>query len=73
MTVEVLLDPPRHRPLGSIDDEIISRASDTKLLSDREVRFMTCDNGQGTRARAAGLIVVQVAREMDPEDVGGRR
>ncbi len=55
LTIEVLLDPPGHSRLPINDDELIDRALTTQHLAGREVRFITYDTGQATRARMAGL------------------
>ncbi|MEU1499648.1 PIN domain-containing protein [Streptomyces sp. NPDC005732] len=55
VTVQLMLDPPRHVRLPINDDEIVDRALALKPLSGREVTVLTYDTGQATRARVAGL------------------
>lgn len=57
ITVEIVFDPPGHIRLPNIDDEIIDRALAVQNLTGREVRLLTCDTGQSTRARTARLRV----------------
>lgn len=58
--MEVVLDPPGHVRLPIPDDEIIDRAVAIQPLAARDVRLLTCDTGQHTRGRAAGLKVTKV-------------
>ncbi|GAA1585098.1 hypothetical protein GCM10009789_43470 [Kribbella sancticallisti] len=60
VTVEIVLDQPGHARLPIEDDEIIDRAATIQLLAGREVRLLTCDTGQGTRGRMAGLQVTKL-------------
>lgn len=60
VNVEVVLDQPGHVRLPIADDEIIDRAVAIQALAAREVRLLTCDTGQHTRGRAAGLNVTKV-------------
>ncbi|MEW2161304.1 PIN domain-containing protein [Streptomyces sp. NPDC007189] len=66
--VEIVLDQPGHVRLPITDDEIIDRAVAIQALAAREVRLLTCDTGQHTRGRAAGLKVTKVpAKDPGPE------
>lgn len=68
LSVEIVLDQPGHVRLPITDDEIIDRAVAIKALSGCEVRLLTCDTGQHTRGRAAGLMVTKVpAKDPGPE------
>jgi hypothetical protein len=68
VNVEIVLDPPGHVRLPIADDEIIDRAVAIQALAAREVRLLTCDTGQHTRGRAAGLKVTKVpAKDPGPE------
>jgi hypothetical protein len=68
VSVEIVLDPPGHVRLPIADDEIIDRAVAIQALADRPVRLLTCDTGQHTRGRAAGLQVTKVpAKDPGPE------
>ncbi|MEU2207578.1 PIN domain-containing protein [Streptomyces hygroscopicus] len=68
VNVEIVLDRPGHVRLPITDDEIIDRAVAIQALSAREVRLLTCDTGQHTRGRAAGLKVTKVpAKGPGPE------
>lgn len=68
VSVEVVLDPPGHVRLPLADDEIIDRAVAIQALAAREVRLLTCDTGQHTRGRMAGLKVTKVpAKDPGPE------
>ncbi|MFJ2477202.1 PIN domain-containing protein [Streptomyces sp. NPDC087659] len=60
VNVEIVLDQPGHVRLPIADDEIIDRAVAIQALAAREVRLLTCDTGQHTRGRAAGLKVTKV-------------
>ncbi|MFF3256422.1 PIN domain-containing protein [Actinacidiphila glaucinigra] len=67
-SLEIVLDPPGHVRLPIADDEIIDRAVAIQALAGREVRLLTCDTGQHTRGRAAGLKVTKVpAKDAGPE------
>ncbi|MEW2553684.1 PIN domain-containing protein [Streptomyces zhihengii] len=61
VTVEIVLDPPGHVRLDRPDDEIIDRTMAIQGLAGRDVRLLTCDTGQHTRGRTAGLTVIKVA------------
>jgi len=61
VNVDIVLDPPGHVLLPIPDDEIIDRAVAIQPLAARDVRLLTCDTGQHTRGRAAGLKVTKVA------------
>jgi hypothetical protein len=68
LSFEIVLDPPGHVRLPIADDEIIDRAVAIQTLAAREVRLLTCDTGQHTRGRAAGLKVTKVpAKDPGPE------
>ncbi|MFC7261496.1 PIN domain-containing protein [Streptomyces lutosisoli] len=68
VNVEIVLDPPGHVRLPIPDDEIIDRAAAIQPLAARDVRLLTCDTGQHTRGRAAGLKVTKVpAKDPGPE------
>jgi hypothetical protein len=68
VNVEIVLDQPGHVRLPITDDEIIDRAVAIQSLAAREVRLLTCDTGQHTRGRAAGLKVTKVpAKDPGPE------
>ncbi|KJK34246.1 hypothetical protein UK15_37020 [Streptomyces variegatus] len=68
VNVEIVLDQPGHVRLPIADDEIIDRAVAVQSLAAREVRLLTCDTGQHTRGRAAGLQVTKVkAKDPGPE------
>lgn len=60
VNMEVVLDQPGHVRLPITDDEIIDRTVAIQALAAREVRLLTCDTGQHTRGRAAGLQVTKV-------------
>jgi hypothetical protein len=57
ITIELILDPPRHVRLPINDDEIIDRAVAIQTLAARPVTLMTYDTGQAMRAKVAGLQV----------------
>lgn len=65
VNLEIVLDQPGHVRLPIADDEIIDRAVAIQALAARDVRLLTCDTGQHTRGRAAGLTVTKVAAK-DP-------
>ena len=65
LSMEIVLDQPGHVRLPIADDEIIDRTVAIQALAGREVRLLTCDTGQHTRGRAAGLKVTKVATK-DP-------
>lgn len=68
VSLEIVLDPPGHIRLPIADDEIIDRAVAIQALAARPVRLLTCDTGQHTRGRAAGLEVTKVpAKDPGPE------
>jgi hypothetical protein len=68
MSMEIVLDQPGHVRLPIPDDEIIDRAVAIQALATRKVRLLTCDTGQHTRGRAAGLTVTKVpAKDPGPE------
>ncbi|MFE1130130.1 PIN domain-containing protein [Streptomyces albidoflavus] len=57
ITVEIVMDAPGHVRQPNADDEIIERAATVQSVAGREVRLLTCDTGQATRGRIAGLKV----------------
>jgi hypothetical protein len=68
VNLEIVLDQPGHVRLPISDDEIIDRAVAIQALAARDVRLLTCDTGQHTRGRAAGLKVTKVpAKDPGPE------
>ncbi|MFE7935645.1 PIN domain-containing protein [Streptomyces sp. NPDC057456] len=68
VAMEIVLDQPGHVRLPIADDEIIDRAVAIQALSARPIRLLTCDTGQHTRGRAAGLRVTKVpAKDPGPE------
>lgn len=68
VSLEIVLDQPGHVRLPITDDEIIDRAVAIQALAGCEVRLLTCDTGQHTRGRAAGLKVTKVpAKDPGPE------
>lgn len=68
ISLEIVLDTPGHVRLPITDDEIIDRAVAIQSLANRKVRLLTCDTGQHTRGRAAGLNVTKVpAKDPGPE------
>jgi hypothetical protein len=68
VNVEIVMDQPGHVRLPITDDEIIDRAVAIQALAARPVRLLTCDTGQHTRGRAAGLKVTKVpAKDPGPE------
>ena len=60
ITVEIVLDPPGHTRLPLADDEIIDRTVAIQRIAHRDVRLLTCDTGQATRGRLAGLKVTKL-------------
>ncbi|WP_329131505.1 PIN domain-containing protein [Streptomyces sp. NBC_01476] len=60
VSVEIVLDPPRHVRLPLEDDEIIDRAAAIQALAGRDVLLLTADTGQATRGRMAGLTVKKI-------------
>ncbi|MYS20486.1 PIN domain-containing protein [Streptomyces sp. DvalAA-14] len=60
VTVEIVLDQPGHVRLPIADDELIDRAAMIQAIAGRQVRFLTCDTGQSTRGRMAGLKVTKL-------------
>jgi len=67
VTVEVVLDPPRHVRLPIPDDEIIDRALAIQAIASHTVTLLTFDTGQSTRARQAGLPVRKLNMPDEPE------
>jgi len=63
--VEIVLDQPGHIRQPIADDEIIERAATIQAIAGREVRLLTCDTGQATRGRMAGLRITKL-----PSDAG---
>lgn len=66
VTVEIVLDQPGHIRQPLADDEIIERAATIQAVAGRVVSFLTCDTGQATRGRMAGLKVCKL-----PSKAGG--
>ena len=60
VSVEIVLDQPGHTRQPIADDEIIERAATIQAIANREVRLLTCDTGQATRGRMAGLKVTKL-------------
>jgi hypothetical protein len=60
VTAEIVLDQPGHIRQPITDDEIIERAATIRAIAGREVRLLTCDTGQATRGRVAGLKVTKL-------------
>jgi hypothetical protein len=60
VTAEIVLDQPGHTRQPIADDEIIERAATIQAVAGREVRLLTCDTGQATRGRMAGLKVTKL-------------
>lgn len=60
ITTEIVLDQPGHIRLPIADDEIVERAATIQAIAGREVRLLTCDTGQTTRGRIAGLKVTKL-------------
>jgi PIN domain len=68
MTVQIMLDPPSHRRLPIIDDEIIDRALAIQGLIGQPIRFITYDTGQSTRARSAGLTAIKISQPPEGDE-----
>jgi hypothetical protein len=68
ITIEMVLDPPKHKRLAIPDDEIIDRALAVQAVAGRSVPLLTYDTGQSTRARAAGLTVIKVPHPVDADE-----
>ncbi|WP_219818704.1 MULTISPECIES: PIN domain-containing protein [unclassified Streptomyces] len=60
ITVEIVMDAPGHVRQSNADDEIIERAAAVQAIAGRDVRLLTCDTGQATRGRIAGLKVTKL-------------
>lgn len=71
VTVEILLDPPGHTRLPIADDELVDRALAARPFTWREVRILTYDTGQATRARMAGLGVIKPVKDIGVEPEPG--
>lgn len=56
--IELIIDPPDHRPIADTDSEIIDRTLAVKRLIGRSVSIATNDIGMQFAAKAAGLDVV---------------
>lgn len=67
ITIDLLFDPPAHTRLPNMDDEIIDRATTVEAIADRKVTLLTYDTGQSTRARAAGLNAIKLAKPIGEE------
>ncbi len=72
VTVEVVLDPPRHVRLPVNDDEIIDRAVALHVLAGRPLTFATYDTGQAMRARATPLTVRKLQLSAKEPEKSGR-
>jgi hypothetical protein len=58
VSIEILADPPRHKPLPIADDEIVARVKSWEPVTPTgQITLLTFDTGQATRARQAGLDV----------------
>jgi hypothetical protein len=68
ITIEMVLDPPKHTRLPINDDEIIDRALAVQAIAGLSVTLLTYDTGQSTRARAAGLTVIKVPHPVDADE-----
>jgi len=69
ITVEIVFDPPGHMRLPINDDEIIDRVLAIQPLAGRDVRLLTYDTSQSTRARAAGVPVVKLTKPLAEDPV----
>ena len=65
--MELLFDPPGHTRLPINDDEIIDRTLAIERLAAGHVTLLTYDTGQSTRARAAGLRVNKLSKDIGDE------
>lgn len=70
VTLEILFDPSGHVRSPISDDEIVERAVLVQALAGREVTLLTYDTGQSTRARAAGLTVIKLSKDLGSEPDG---
>ncbi|MFJ6846474.1 PIN domain-containing protein [Streptomyces griseoluteus] len=68
VNLEIVLDQPGHVRLPLADDEIVDRAAAIQVFADRKVRLLTCDTGQHTRGRNAGLPVTKVSAKPQGEE-----
>ncbi len=57
--VELLLDPLSHRPLPSVDNEIIERCLTARRLSGQDIALLTGDLGMRLMAMTEGLTVIE--------------
>ncbi|GAA1026169.1 MULTISPECIES: PIN domain-containing protein [Amycolatopsis] len=73
VTIELLLDPPRHVRLPITDDEIVDRAVAVQALASRVVTLLTYDTGMATRGRIAGLEVTKIPQPPDEPEPDGSR
>ncbi len=67
VTVELLFDPPGHVRLPINDDEIVDRALAVQPLAGRQLKVLTYDTGQATRARVAGLQDIKLRKPLGEE------
>jgi hypothetical protein len=67
VTVDVVLDPPRHVRLAINDDEIIDRSVTYQRTSAILTTLLTYDTGQSMRARDQGLQVKRLSQVPAPE------
>lgn len=67
ITIEIVFDPPGHVRLPINDDEIVDRTLAIEPLAARQVRLVTYDTGQSTRAGAAGLQAVKLTKPLEEE------
>jgi hypothetical protein len=67
VTVDVVLDPPRHVRLAINDDEIIDRSVTYQRTSAIPTTLLTYDTGQSMRARDQGLQVKKLSQVPAPE------
>jgi hypothetical protein len=68
VSVEIVLDQPGHVRLPIADDEIIERAATIQAIAGHDVRLLTCDTGQDTRGRMAGLKVTKLPSQAGTGD-----
>jgi len=72
VSIEVLVDHPRHKRLPLEDDEVLDRALLVKMLSRGQVAVMSGDWGQLWRAKALGLDAIALpSRRHQPEFEAG--
>ena len=66
VTIQVIFDPPRHERLPINDDEIADRCVVCQPYT-RNLTLPTYDTGQSMRARAAGVKVEKLSKELGAE------